>query len=306
MTTNTTQEGAGATAVAEPRWLQHLNENFGTSGDSNSHAEETKSFEGIIAAMIKEYLPCDDLDAAETFARRFDDLYEAVYKPRFNGCNGTKKGWTGYLITFYQTLFSTAVEMQYDDPTQDKVIQLLTELRRLPPHTVKIFVQPEFEWVDSKIWTRDPLLPWQLVSFEPFPEINLDTYNELTDPEEAAELYDHDATEWVNFYAFQARCTAAGFDEGFKHRFDTTGHIISVGLQPGFPAHIEPKLDCHVMAAAQYILLAGEVIDAECVKQQLPPHRHHDWKGWANGNGPLVWKQWGNRLREIAAALEGG
>jgi hypothetical protein len=42
------------------------------------------------------------------------------------------------------------------------------------------------------------------------------------------------------------------------------------------------------------------------VKQQLLSHCHHGWKGWADGKGPAVWKQWGARLAEIANAFESG
>jgi hypothetical protein len=77
---------------------------------------------------------------------------------------------------------------------------------------------------------------------------------------------------YVDFHALSARCTGAGFDAGHKFRFDTAGLIISRGLQPGYPEWLG-KMDCHIMAAAQYILHAGDAMDAECVKEQLPPHR---------------------------------
>lgn len=44
--------------------------------------------------------------------------------------------------------------------------------------------------------------------------------------------------------------------------------------------------------------------------KQLSPLTHplcgSRWGGWANGNGPAVWKWWGDRLTEILAALEAG
>jgi hypothetical protein len=40
--------------------------------------------------------------------------------------------------------------MRYDDPKQDKIIQLLVELRKLPPHVARIFVvSPPSLFVDS-------------------------------------------------------------------------------------------------------------------------------------------------------------
>lgn len=110
----------------------------------------------------------------------------------------------------------------------------------------------------------------------------------------------------MDAYTFHARCTAAGLNEGHKYRFTSAGEAIAIGLQPGYPSNLPSKMDCHIMAAAQYILLAGEIIDDECVRNKRPPPRQFSWRGFCDGNGPVVWKQWGERLAEIAAALEGG
>ena len=125
------------------------------------------------------------------------------------------------------------------------------------------------------------------------------------DPEQVQE-YESDTSNWLGFYTLQARCTAAGLDEGHAYRFTATGIVMSVGLEQGYPSNLETKLDCHIMAAAQHILIAGDVINAECVKKQLPTGRNKSWKGWRDGNGPVVWKQWGKQLIKIAAALESG
>jgi hypothetical protein len=111
----------------------------------------------------------------------------------------------------------------------------------------------------------------------------------------------------VDACAFTARCTAAGLNEGNRERFTSSAHTIELGLYPDPVRRLDsnPVLDCHIMGSAQYILIAGDVIDAECVKRQLPPHRHHTWRGWADGQGPAVWKRWGDRLAEIADALDG-
>ncbi|KAK4236787.1 hypothetical protein C8A03DRAFT_35309, partial [Achaetomium macrosporum] len=256
MTTGTECESDRAGSFQKPAWLQYLDENLGIEPDSASSPVSENldatppSICYVLSVKTKEYLLCEDDDAAARFARQFDDLYASVYEPEFNGSYGSQKGWTGYLNKLYQ----------------DKIIQLLLELRKLPPHAVKVFVQPKFGWVDCEIWTRDPLLPWALVRLEPFGELTLDIYGDWVDQEDAAKEFDATVTYHVNFYALQARCTGAGLDEGYKYRFTIAGQIISRG-----PA-----------TAAQYIILAGDVIDAECVKKQLPPHLHRDWKGWAN------------------------
>jgi hypothetical protein len=143
MTTETAREEAPDSALGTtPAWLQPLEETI----DAGS-ADGPWGLDYILSSMLKEYLLCDHDDAAPTFARRFDDLYGAVYVPRFNGYNGQQKGWTGYLIAFYETLFTSAVAMQYDDPKQDKVIQLLAELRKLPVHPARIYVVSPFSVV---------------------------------------------------------------------------------------------------------------------------------------------------------------
>jgi hypothetical protein len=122
--------------------------------------------------------------------------------------------------------------------------------------------------------------------------------------QEDIDEFEASVAAFVSFHTFSARCTAAGLDLADRGRFHSQGSFISSTiLQP-----LEEFLDCQIMAVAQWILLSGDVIHAECVKKQLPPpiHRKHVWDGWENGNGPVVWKQWADKLAEIAAALEGG
>ena len=138
----------------------------------------------------------------------------------------------------------------------------------------------------------------------PRQEPALEGYN-FDDPLDV-EDFDQETALWVDSNAFWARCTAAGFDEESKSRFTHAGSIIATGLQAGYPTEVETKLDCHVMAAAQFLLHAGDVIDEQCIRKRYSPPRYHLWKGFNDGNGPVVWRQWGERLGEIAAALESG
>ena len=118
---------------AKPAWLEELDETL----QSTSPAYE---FPRAIAGLIKEYLHCDDENASATFAQRVDDLYDGIYLPKFDGYRHKKKGWTSFLIVFYDILFGVGLRIPYDDARQDKVIQLLCELRKLPARSVKIFV----------------------------------------------------------------------------------------------------------------------------------------------------------------------
>jgi len=121
------------TSSANPAWLEELDGTLKTSSPENE-------FPRTIARLIKEYLDSDDEKAGATFAQRVDNLYDDVYLPKFDGYNGKKKGWTGFLIAFYEILFGVGVRLPYDDARQDKLIQLLCELRKLPARSAKIFV----------------------------------------------------------------------------------------------------------------------------------------------------------------------
>ncbi|KAL2173716.1 uncharacterized protein P884DRAFT_210941 [Thermothelomyces heterothallicus CBS 202.75] len=280
----------------KPGWQPVLDDILRTCNpESDDHIEY------LIASLIKEYLLSNDDGAAAVFARRFDELYGTVYKPKFDGYRRSKKGWTGYLTIFYELLFRTAVQIQYDDPKQEKVIELLVELGKLPSRPAKIF--ESFEWVDSQVWSSYPLLQRELYQVDAG-EMCLHCFGDLTNPDNLSSLKRASA-EYVNYHAFRARCLAAGLDAGEEGRFQSEVHSISVGLDPGVLDYKAPEIDCQVMAAAQYIVLAGDVIYAECVKKHLPPYRF-GWTGWKHSSGPSIWKHWSAKLIEIADALERG
>ena len=60
------------------------------------------------------------------------------------------------------------------------------------------------------------------------------------------------------------------------------------------------------MAAAQWILHAGDVMDEENVRDRPCSPPRHPWKGFDSINGPADWKQWGEILAEILVALKEG
>jgi hypothetical protein len=136
----------------------------------------------------------------------------------------------------------------------------------------------------------------------------LDPYIREYGREHAEKGFHEDIVNYVNCRVFLARCMGAGLDDGFRDRFTTAGKTISFSLRlfelTRFQAY--ENMDFHTIVAAQYIILAGDVLDAECVKKQLPPHLCRHWDGWANGNGSVVWKRWGDRLQCIVEALESG
>jgi hypothetical protein len=143
MATDSERQQADADHQSKLRWLKYLDENYPPHQEGSPVPTDVGNrdfqFECILAAMVKEYLLCDDTNAPATFAKRFDGLYDSVYEPRYNGYN-KRKGWTGFLLAFYHVVFGTARIVRYDDPKQDKIVQLVVELRKLPTRPAKIFV----------------------------------------------------------------------------------------------------------------------------------------------------------------------
>jgi hypothetical protein len=95
-TTDKDDGSTEANQVSKPAWLLFLEEEFpeldadaqpATAGEAH-HFE----FDCIIAAVIKQFLLSEEPNAPATFAKRFDDLYETVYLPRYNGHRVNKKG----------------------------------------------------------------------------------------------------------------------------------------------------------------------------------------------------------------------
>ncbi|KAK0666411.1 hypothetical protein QBC41DRAFT_150436 [Cercophora samala] len=306
------QAGNAATSpqLPEPLWITIIKE--------NKYLHDDSSYENTIAPHIaqlfQEYLLSDDESSTAATALKFDSMYEDLYLPNYNGRgNGRKKGWTGYLSYFYETVFVIAKHIPYNDPLQDKVIQLLLELKKLPSRATKIGSYEGWEWIDSTVWQCDPQFIGQLgnahdsapPSWTSEGYLSSGSSYEPEEYEEAARECEIDPLRWVNYHALRARCILAGLYEGYEGYLDGPSATISYVLGPEEERYPGDILDVTVMAACNYILMIGDIIDSECVQKQQPPYRYQ-WKCWEDGNGPAVWKQWARRLSEIIEDLEKG
>ncbi len=107
-----------------PRWLTQLDSRWPQRGTSLRYA---------LSRVLREYLLCEDADAAATYAKRFDDFYHTVFLERFNtSSKDVTQHWSGYLLAFYQVVYEAAEYMAYDDPLQDKVVALFGVLSGYP------------------------------------------------------------------------------------------------------------------------------------------------------------------------------
>lgn len=105
---------------------------------------EKGSMEYDLGSMIKDLLLSNDEDAAQATAHRVDAYYWEknldsgplfVYQkddPLF-----------GFLSFFYQLIIDMVEQLRYDDSRQDKLVQLVIELSKIPP---KPFTRWNVSW----------------------------------------------------------------------------------------------------------------------------------------------------------------
>ena len=93
----------------------------------------------------------------------------------------------------------------------------------------------------------------------------------------------------MNFSSFVARCTEARIDEHFPDFIKYARLDVPEGLEKEMSPGL--KRDTRVMVAAQYILLAGHVIDEELVQKPTKKRKSY---------GLEKWKLWAGKLQELA------
>ena len=117
--------------IKEP-WLAYLEGEIASCGEDSYNAE----FATIMRSLL---LSLENSAPADT-ARRIDTYYWEEYLPsdpllRFQD----DKGIGGFLNFLYELVFDMARLVPYDDSKQDQLLQLIFELRQLPPKPFKIW-----------------------------------------------------------------------------------------------------------------------------------------------------------------------
>ncbi|ROW11478.1 hypothetical protein VMCG_01147 [Cytospora schulzeri] len=245
-------------------------------------------FPSILLDLLTKW-PVDGVEAAREAARRIDADYRDVYLPSDPLLRGQEdKGMAGYLSHLYGLVMSVATFIDCDDPLQDALVQLLVELRKLPPTVYKIWGE------DCLVYTSDPIFPdttedrWN-ANFGIAPSVLLSSGPPLDDSEKAA--YERRCDSWVNFSSFLARCTAQGFYDDDSSLYKDASVDIPLGL--GLEGESSPgKLgSCRLMVSLQWILHCGDKIRDNMIQSDKPK--------WNMGK----WDQWVAKLKEIE---EGG
>lgn len=239
----------------------------------------------ILLGLLETY-PGDDAqaarEAAREAARRIDADYQDVFLPSDPLLRGQDdKGMAGYLYRLYDLVLSVARLLDCDDVRQDALVQLLGELRELPPRAFRIWGK------DCLVYTRDPV--FAVTSEDSWNGCFVSSGPPLDESKKAA--FEKRCAGWANFSSFVARCTAQGFYDSYEDWSKYPGVDIPLGL--GLDGELPPGRlgSCRLMVAAQWILHCGAKVRADMAQADQPRWNLDRWNGWVA------------RLREIG---EGG
>lgn len=102
--------------------------------------EHGAAHEDPLLMMLKDFLLSDgDITAADT-AHRINDFYTQEYFPsdplmRFQ----EDRGMGGFLSGFWDAVFTLGRLIPYNSSKQEKLVQLILKLRKLPPRQFRIW-----------------------------------------------------------------------------------------------------------------------------------------------------------------------
>ncbi|KAK2753931.1 hypothetical protein FQN54_007290 [Arachnomyces sp. PD_36] len=260
-----------STETNKERWLALLEEEYFCL------KKDTVEFD--VATMLKDMLLSVDLNnAVHTTAQQLNTYYweRNNAKGPFFSWGNMEETFPDFVSFLYDIIVRLTPLISYNDPRQDVILQLVLELRRLPPNPVKA-------------WNGDRLLTPDNDTFA----LQLhNTWSALWDDDSSAYSGPQDwkqhCDEWLNFSSFLARCIQVRIDD----------HVLVISKYPrmniedGLGTYIDDSIrrSCWVMVAAQYVLLAGPVLREEFIQSPSSP----DW-------GIDKWKFWAKRFGEVGS-----
>ncbi|KAI9934108.1 hypothetical protein AWENTII_000474 [Aspergillus wentii] len=196
--------------------------------DTDPWIGEQKVFE-----ILNEYLRPSSTTTPAIVAQRIDQL-----TPMKRNELGTRKEMESpesFMWGIWSYFITLAKQIPYDHPSQDRLVAVVYALSELPSTTVDIWES------DVRIWTDLPILgPCMREAWNSPTSPNLNPSKEK-------------ATEWINLNSFAARL--------LRHPAVSWTIFAVWGLFPALEIPSEgPKLDCDVIAAAEWIIHSGDVL----------------------------------------------
>ncbi len=122
-----------AVNVGEEPWITQLDKEIDILGEEGS-------LDYDLAIILKQLILSDGDSTAADIARKIDNYYDQQFRPsdplmRFED----DQGMGSFLFAFWQTVcISFARVIPYNNNNQEKLVQLVLELQKLPPRQFKI------------------------------------------------------------------------------------------------------------------------------------------------------------------------
>ncbi|RYO93193.1 hypothetical protein DL764_008020 [Monosporascus ibericus] len=264
-------ESTSQSTMKEP-WLAFIDNEFDIE-DDQTRLE--------LLTILRDALLSIDEAAAEVAAHRIDSYYSDTFLSvhplvKFED----DKGMASFLCALWDAVFDLAELLPFDDRKQDRLVEVILELRKLPAKSFTIWQEK-----DCLVYIKEPV--FFMVQEDrwngSFP------HNFKGEPAAVAEFRQR-CYEWVNHQAFTARCTEAGIDTEPLCKHPT--YEIANGLEKEYSLQVER--DCKVMVAAQYILLAGRALHQRYIARHLSTGKEE-----AARQGLEKWGLWAERLKAI-------
>ncbi|RYP65984.1 hypothetical protein DL771_008031 [Monosporascus sp. 5C6A] len=170
--------------------------------DNNEFDIEDYRTQLDLLIILRDALLSIDEAAVKDAAHLIDSYYSDTYlslDPLVKFEQG--KGIAGFLKELWDAVFGLAELLSFDDPKQDKLVEVILELRKLPPKSFNICQE------NCLVYTNEPV----------FFMVQEDRWNgsfphDFKGESAAVAELQKKCYKWVNHQAFTARCTEAGID----------------------------------------------------------------------------------------------
>lgn len=267
--------GLPLSANQRPLKRHPLNLTIETLNDDDAWPIELMMFN-----VINDYLQPDSKLSDNEAARCLDAL---MPENRPAQPNEEKEPAPGWMIVLSDLIWDIAKRVPCDHEGQNKLVQLLHALKRLPTiQTIKNYQGEQIpawdgfnHWHDSMRFALD------------YPEKRKDPSQQTCD-------------QYVNASAFAARVHAAGVQSPLKsHAFVAIGTAVEEAIPE------DELLPCHLIGGAQWIVLATEWLWRDIRWGKIDYHKLREDGTKYLAFPPARWVRWLHGFQKVAATCEG-
>jgi hypothetical protein len=260
--------------------------NMATLQLQKANIAQTWSIMADIFAMLEEFVQPLSTTQPSTIALKINSLYPSHRQTpsKRKQDEGPEEVWVeiekesggSFLWEFWELFFDTARQIYYDNPTQDRLVQLIIALRELDCKTT--FKGRSFQGM--RIWADLPQFDWVAVEF--------------------IETLDRYTADYNNFSIFGARLTREGVSDFSLWAIWELRLALEEEPDPRARNYkfYGSDLDLRVPLAAKWIAIAGESLYKSNKPFGGPAKGGRLWKG-KEGFSIGRWLFWKRRFKEV-------